>query len=374
MGKLMRIGIVAFPFDKGKSGLWNYIKSIIENISKLDDKNKYYIFTYYKFNIHKKNFKQILFKSNWVNNPTVNMLWHQTFLPYFVKKYKIDLLHLPAGNRRLVLFKNCKIITTVHDLSQFNVKEKYDVFRMLYVKRILPLLTKKINKIISVSKNTKKDVVKYWKIKEDKISVIPNGIDFFDKLDPKKDNVVLKKYNLKKNFIFYVSRLEHPGKNHIRLIRAYERLRDNINIESQLVFVGSDWSGSKKVYEAAKKSEFSKDIIFLGFVPDEDLPYLYKNSSLFIFPSLYEGFGIPILEAMYYKVPVICSNVSSMPEVLGNCGLSFNPYNVNDIADKMKKILFDSKLRHKFIKRGLERIKLFDWKKIAQRTIEVYRE
>jgi len=368
----MKIGIVAFPFDKGKSGQWNYIKEIIKNISKIDKNNKYYIFTHYKFDINNKNFKQILLKSKLINNPLINILWHQTFLYYYAKRYKLDLLHLLVGNRRLMFLKPCKIITSIMDLSQYNVKGKYNFLRMFYVKRVLPLLTKKIDSIICISDSTKKDVIKYWKLKNIPTRVIPIGLKYKKNLYFRKKISIQKKYHLVKDYIFYVSRLEHPGKNHMRLIKAYEKLRKEKNIKQKLVFAGSDWNGADKIYQAAKKSEFSKDIIFLGFVPDSDLPYLYKNASLFVFPSLYEGFGIPILEAMAYKTPVICSNTSSMPEVLGDCGLTFDPFNVDDINNKMKNILFDNNLKDKFIKRGFERVRLFNWKKIAKKTIALY--
>jgi len=366
----MKIGIIAFPYEGGKSGLWNHIKNIVEKITEIDQENEYYIFTHYDFKIRRKNVEQLLFKSNLINHPIINILWHRVYLPYAVKKLKIDLLHLPAGNRRLIFSKPCKVIATIHDIVP-----KYGILRAFYTKTILPLAIKNLDKVICVSKSTEKDVIEKWNVDKSITEILPNGIDLdlYNVLNKEiSRGFVSEKYNISGKFIFYVSRLEHPGKNQVGLIKAFSKLKEEYGIPYRLVFAGSNWNGAKYIYRAAKKSRFSEDIIFLGFVPPEDLPYFYNTCDLFVFPSLYEGFGIPILEAFAAGAPVVCSNTSSMPEVLGDCGLVFNPTDPDDIAKKIHMMLNDSALREQCIRKGRERAKLFDWKNIARKTITIY--
>jgi len=375
----MKIGIIAFPYDRGRSGIWNYIKNLITEIVALDRDNEYYIFTSHNFNLNQNNVTQVLFGSKWINNPIINILWHQLYLPYAANRFKLDILHLPAGNRRMILFKNCKIVTTVHDLSQFHVANKYGILRMIYTNKILPLIANHLNKIISISESTKKDILRYWKAKDKDIVILPNGIDrdFLIKIkgmDGKKAERVLEKYKINGDFIFYVSRLEHPGKNHVGFIKAYDRLRQETGLPHKLVLAGSGWSRTDAIFNEAKRSRFSSDIIFTDYIPEDEMPYLYTAAKLFAFPSLYEGFGIPLLEAMACGTPIICSNVSSMPEVLDDCGLLFDPKDPEDMAGKMKMMLTDPGLRAQCVKKGLERVKAFNWEDVAGRTVQIYKD
>jgi len=372
----MRIGIVAFPFDKGKSGVWNYIANIVKNVVEQDKVNEYIIFTPYDFEFKNNNVREILFHKKYVNDPILNILWHQTYIPWAVKKFKIDILHLPAGNRRLTLIKPSKTIVTVHDLAQFHVDEKYDIFRMFYVKKILPLFMRGIDKVVAVSESTKNDILHYWDIKDVDITILPNGVTknfSVRNIDAVRQKEVLKKHRIEGRYLFYVSRLEHPGKNHIMLIRAFEKIKNELKLPHKLVLAGSRWRGAEKIYERAKASSFKNDIIFTGYVGEEDLPYLYKGADVFVFPSLYEGFGVPILEAMACGTPIVASNISSMPEVLGDCGLTFDPADLNDMAEKIQTMLTDQALKNNFIARGLERAKLFDWGRIARDMVKLYK-
>jgi len=202
------------------------------------------------------------------------------------------------------------------------------------------------------------------------------NINSYDKKKYNMDYSVPKVFphNLKKNFFLYISRIEHPGKNHLRLIKAYEKLPESIKKEYDLVFAGSIWLGGRVVTDYAKQIPDRERIHFLGFVKDETLKELYHCSSLYIFPSLYEGFGTPLVEAMACGTPVICSNVSSLPEVGGDAVLTFDPEDENGIHDCILKVMSDSNLRKEMIKKGLERVKEFDWSKHAKKIVRKFEE
>ncbi len=214
-------------------------------------------------------------------------------------------------------------------------------------------------------------------MQEERLIVTPLAADsniYFPRNKEDSLSLVEAKYGIGSPYTLYISRIEHPGKNHVRLIRAFERLKISENLPHQLVLVGSDWNGAEIVYKAALKSNHSRDIIFTGFVPTDDLPDLYCGSDLFIFPSLYEGFGLPILEAMSCGVPVACSNMSSMPEVAGKAAKLFDPYDEESIEDAMRFFLLDIDMRKHYAGLGLKRSKEFSWTKTAKRTLKVIKE
>jgi glycosyltransferase involved in cell wall biosynthesis len=183
-----------------------------------------------------------------------------------------------------------------------------------------------------------------------------------------------RKYGLRPPYLAYTSRLEHPGKNHVRLIRAYESLRRRRDIPHQLVLAGSDWSGAEEIHRVIGASPFREDILTPGFIPTEDLPDLYSGADLFVFPSLFEGFGMPILEAMASGVPVACSDVSSLPEVAGDAAVLFDPGREASMAEAMGKLLDGGPLREEMIRKGLQRSEASSWAAATRRTLEVLEE
>ena len=174
-------------------------------------------------------------------------------------------------------------------------------------------------------------------------------------------------------FILYTSRIEHPGKNHARLIRAFAELKRKERIPHQLVLAGTDRERADEVHRIAEESGFAKDILFTGFVASEDLPLLYQAADLFVFPSLYEGFGLPILEAMACGTPVACSRISSMPEVAGDAAVLFDPEEEGSIASAIRSIITGTDLRRDLAARGLERSRQFSWARTAAQTLGVIR-
>ena len=175
---------------------------------------------------------------------------------------------------------------------------------------------------------------------------------------------------LPRDFLLYIARLEHPGKNHVRLLEAFAELQGLAHRPYNLVLVGGRWNGAEVIEAKVKELGMEKQVIFPGFVPDETLPLLYAAADLLVFPSLYEGFGIPLLEAMASGTPVCASNISSIPEVVGDAGLLFDPMEPTAIAVAMHRLLEDQVLRDRFIARGLARAKNFTWDRSAAMVVE----
>lgn len=356
---MQKILISALAYDGGKSGIANYIENVVTALSKHkeidlivnEDDVKYFegISNNIEFKVVPKFFKKAIF----------NVLWHLFVLPFTIDKGKYEWMFLPAGNRRLMAFYPLKTLVTMHDLSQFRVAKKYDIFRMFYIKKVVPFFLKKVDKIFTVSENTADDMVLYYGMNKESLVVNHNGVNiksFFPLKSLEKQEL-----NASKPYILYVSRIEHPGKNHLNLIKGYEALPEAYKEEYDLCLIGSDWNGAEVVHAYAALSADSSRIKFLGFVHNDELPAYYREASLFVFPSFYEGFGIPVVEAMASGTPVAISSTSSLPEVGGNASLYFEPDNVNDISSVMQEVLKDELLAQSMIEKGFIQVKKFNW-------------
>lgn len=372
------IGISLYANDSGKSGISQYMINILAELINVDNDNKYVLFLAkedrHLFKVPDSDRFIFVESNNIFNKPVLNIIWHQVVFPILIIKYKIDVLFMPAANRRLTWYKNVPTVGMVHDLCQMHIENKYDSFRMFYVKNLLPFLARRLTKVLTPSQCSKDDVVKFYKISEDKISVVFNGIDhkrYFNRNKNHSKKAICGKYSIKPEFILYISRLEHPGKNHVRLISAYAKLKQEQNISHQLVLVGSKWNGSEVIFKHVKDLGLENDVVFPGFVNNEDLPVLISAADVFVYPSLFEGFGIPIIEAMASSVPVACSNVSSLPEVAGEASLFFNPLDICDISKKLSEILTSIKIQTDLVDKGLKRAKVFNWFNAASQTFDI---
>ena len=244
---------------------------------------------------------------------------------------------------------------------------------MFYIKRILPFCVRRANQLIAVSGSTMNDLVKFWKIPPEKIRIIYNGYDHkLYNCDERTELQLTTAGGTEKEYILYISRIEHPGKNHLNLIKAYEALPEAIRNKYDLVLAGSFWQGSEPVKKYAEQSFCRDSIKFTGYIENSALPSLYRNASLYAFPSLFEGFGLSLLEAMASGVPVVCSNNSSLAEVAGEAALKFDPLSVHQIMKCMDSVLSDRGLRNKMIEAGFQRVKDFDWTQNADKVIELY--
>lgn len=375
----MKIGFLTFGCDSGKSGIGRYAIELLKEFSTPRDDIE---IEAVGFADEKKTFLQDsnlkwLSISNRYKNPLPNLLWHQLNLYRLAAKRKWDAIFLPAGNRRLPIFAPCPTIGVVHDFSALHVANKYDQARMIYIRHVLPFLMKRLSSIITISESSKKDIINFTRVSEEKIKIIFHGVDH-QRYQPRNTeesiSIISNKFSIKPPYILYISRIEHPGKNHINLIKAFESLKSETNIPHQLILAGSDWDRAQEVHAVAKNSRYKKEIFFTGFVAGSDLSPLLTASDVFVFPSLFEGFGMPILEAMACGIPVACSNISSMPEVAGDSGELFSPENSESIKDAMKRILMNPQRHAELKEMGLKRAAGFTWKNSADTTIKFIKE
>lgn len=305
--------------------------------------------------------------------------WDQFVVPSLIKKYKIDLYHapsnlgLPACPKKL-----CKMVVTIHDIAPVALAEHYkkaskEIF--LEYQSFPGLSARFANKVIAVSANTKKDICKIFNIESKKIKVIFQGED--EKVKRLLDKNILlqyqKKYGFGEEYIVYVSEIA-LRKNHENLFRAFSEIRKKFGKDIKLLLAGrAHEEFAKPLREIIAKLGEEKNIIFLDYVPEEGLSVLLSYAKLMVYPSLYEGFGLPVLEAMACGCPVVCSNVSSLPEVAGKAAYFFDPYDINSIAKAIEFGISDKVWREGIVKKGFLRVKDFSWKKTQKETFDVYK-
>jgi len=361
---MQKILISALAYDGGKSGIANYIENVVTALSKhrkidlIVNKEEVKFFEGISENIE---FKVV---SKLFKKPLFNALWHLLVLPFSIDKRQYEWMFLPAGNRRLMAFYPLRTFVTMHDLSQYQVDKKYDALRMFYIKKVIPFFLKRADKIFTVSENTANDMVLHYDMDKSSLVVNHNGVNVTNFFPLK--SLETQTLNEGKPYILYVSRIEHPGKNHLNLIKAYEKLPQEYKEKYDLCLVGSDWNGAEVVHAYAESSNDSRHIKFLGFVDNNQLPAYYRQASLFVFPSFYEGFGIPVVEAMASGVPIAISSTSSLPEVGGDATLYFKPNDVDDISIVMKSVLEDKALAKRMVQKGFIQMKKFNWDTHAQ--------
>lgn len=316
--------------------------------------------------LREKPFEDLPLPSKFFRYEIVNgkFLWSQIFLPLHLFQNKnIDIFFSPA--HYTPRFCPVPTIVTIHDLS-------YLYFPQEFLKKDLIQLTDwtkysiiNAKKIIAVSKTTKKDILKTYNVDESKIEVVYNGYEKAVKIPPPTWKTEFK---FKQPTILYVGTLQ-PRKNISRLLQAFEKFRQ-IYPGYKLILAGKKGWMYEEVFEEISELGLNNDVFSTDFISDLQLMFLYKNAFCFVMPSKYEGFGIPILEAMSFGCPVISSFSSSLPEVGGDACLYFDPSNTYDLFEKIKLLKENDKLRKELIKKGLERIKDFSWKKCAEETLQ----
>ncbi|MGI8966910.1 MAG: glycosyltransferase family 4 protein [Limisphaerales bacterium] len=372
----MKIGVSTSVIQRGQTGIGQYLFALLRAFAAASTKTQFTLFVLeedlalFDFAASKM---QIIPVREKFRPAAKNILWHQTELPKLIHQYKIDLLHVPSY-RRMLWPKPCPLVATIHDLAPFHVPKKYDWKRMLYGKMIVKQLAKRQDQIIAVSHNTAQDIVRFFGVSPEKITVIHNGLDHARFFPGSRDEAKKWKtrHQINAPFFLYVARLEHPGKNHVRLIQAFNDFKSETKSDWKLVLGGSDWPGAEIIHAKIRQSNFSHDIHSLGFVSHDDLPILYRAADIFIYPSLYEGFGMPPLEAMACGCPVISSPRGSLGEVVGTAAQIIDPENISQLKTEMTRLANDPTAREKLRQAGLQQAQLFDWQKTAEATLQIY--
>lgn len=296
-------------------------------------------------------------------------LWSQIFLPihlYF--KTKIDVYFAPAHYApRYCPFP---IVVAIHDLSFFYFPNEFKKKDLFQLKNWTSYSIEVASSVIAVSKTTKKDIQHFYDLPEQNIHVVYNG---FEKHVGKAKSTIMEDLKLQKNkFILYVGTLQ-PRKNITTLIQSFKLFHEK-HADYKLILVGKKGWLYDSIFHEVQEQQLSDSVIFTDYIPDTDVSELYKNALCFVMPSLYEGFGIPILEAMAHNCPVISSQNSSLPEIGGEACLYFDPKNEHDLLQDIERLHEDAELRKQLIQRGKERIKEFSWEKSAKETLEVIRQ
>lgn len=368
----MKIAIDATVLPEKMGGAGIYVLNLIKVLSKIDRKNKYFIF------IEKRNIKKFKLGDNFhligiKSMPrSLRLLWEQIVFPFLLRRYKIEVLHSPRYTIPLLRFA-WKSVVTFHDLLFLLFPKKHNVLKRFFYGRMLPIAAKKAERIIAVSSATKKDIAKLLNIPSEKIEVINLGIDSsYHPIEKKELQDFRRKEEIFGSFILYVGTLK-KRKNVLNIIKAYKKIKEK-KIKEKLVIVGNKSGEYQNIYKTVKNLGLKKDVFFTGYVDEKLLPFYYNSASLFIYPSLYEGFGLPVLEAMASGTPVITSNVSSLPEVAGDAALLVNPHDVEEMAEMMQKVLNNEELQEKMREKGLKRAKLFSWERCARETLNLYKE
>lgn len=360
---MKKIGIDIKILAEQKTGIGNYLENILIHFP--EKKFEFFCFSHKKININIVNHNFKFIYSN-INSNLGRQVWSQTILPYYIKKYKIDLFWSPSHRIPFLLPKSIKSVVTIHDLVWLHHSKTMRKSSYLLDKYLMPYAIKKSDKILTVSYNTKLDLIENFDVKKNKIRVT--------KLAPKNHKYLYKDYtNLSKlkNCILLVA-TNDPRKNINRTIAAYSRLSVSLRKKHNLVIVGSRGWAKKSIKTLIKNFKLIDTVKSIGYIDENKLSWLYKNCKLLILVSIFEGFGLPIVEAMINNKPQITSNNSSMKEVAAKTSFLVNPYSIFDISQKLNLILTNDQVFKKLKSNCMIKIKNFSWRNTSQDTINLF--
>ncbi|WP_406944927.1 glycosyltransferase family 4 protein [Halobacillus sp. SY10] len=366
----MIIGVDGRKLTSNKTGIGIYLENMLKYIIKNDDNNFYYVFSDNEININFNNDKKniVFIKVNdlnkiFPNNQIYQPIWLNLILPKYLKKYKVDVFWGP-NFLKPITFPAKKSIVTVHDLAFINAKEYHSKFHAMYLKFFLNLIFNKDINIFTVSNYSKQSIMGNFKyIESDQIAITYCSYDrnlFTGNYDSEIRNNIHTKYNLPEKYLLFVGTTT-ARKNLVNLLYSYEESIKKKRAICKLVVVGAKGNGLENVKEIVKHFNLEEYVIFLGYVETEDLPYIYNMAEVFVFPSFYEGFGIPLLEAMASGTPVISANVTSLPEVAGDAAVYINPSSPENISKGIDSLLSDELKQNELKNNGINRVELFHW-------------
>ncbi|MEA3398534.1 MAG: glycosyltransferase family 1 protein [Patescibacteria group bacterium] len=374
-GKPKRIGIDARFYGPQVKGLGRYTQEVVSGVIANDQINEYVIF------LNKDSFTNFACSNKRVTKVLANARWYtlkeQALMPFLFWRAKLDLIHVPHFNVPLLIPQ--KFIVTIHDLilTKYSTARATTLGPFLYkikniaYKFVIYLAVKRARRIIAVSEFTKNDLIKQFELKPEKVATIYEGISsrLID-ASSRDDKEVILGYNIHKPYLLYVGNA-YPHKNLEGLIKVFPKIKEK-NPELSLVLVGKEDYFYARLKQLAQDNENADNIIFPGFVPDNDLAALFRQAEVYVFPSYFEGFGLPPLEAMRYGCVAVSSNRTCLPEVLGDAAIYFDPGNEQEFIGQIDRAINDSTLRSTLRGKGYEQIKRYSWQKCAQETLAIY--
>jgi glycosyltransferase involved in cell wall biosynthesis len=370
----MKIGMDTFACDGGKSGVGMYLTHFLQRIPPSEALFELFGWEYdrYIYSDVASNFEFIPQCS--IQGNTANSLWHLYKYPGFAALRQFDACFFPAAHRKLPNKSPCPTIGVVHDMAAYwgNRKTRTSlgaVFRVL-----MPDSLRRLDMIIAVSEFVKQELIERAHVKESKIEVVPNGVDqttFYPRQRNEESVLLIQPFSFKRPYVLCVSRIAHPIKNHVRLINAFEIFKEKTKYPHRLVLAGAESANASVVRETVAASPWRNDIFFTGHFPLKNLPELYAGADFVVCPSMYEGFGMGVLEAMACGVPAICARAASLPEVAEHSALYFDPFDIEDMADRMITVSTDRDIYNECRRLGLERAKAFSWEDCVDRTLQI---
>jgi glycosyltransferase involved in cell wall biosynthesis len=372
----MKIGIDVRCFAQGKNtGIEEYVKKTLEAIFVVDNVNEYILF----FNTWKKSsvdfgwatkYNNVSVKKYSIPNKLLNIsLWFLSYPKLDKLCGNVDIFFMPNSNF-YAFSKNVQLFLTVHDLSFKHYKHAFSYKRRIWHFLVNPrLLMKKADHIFTVSEATKEDIYQTYNIKKQNITVAPNGITSVKGTCDRNDIAIIKvkeKYKLPYKFILYFGTIE-PRKNIVNVIKAYDELRikNKENIKHKLVIAGSNGWKVEEIEKVIENAKYKKDIIIIKNVPEKDKELIYTLASMFVYPSFFEGFGFPPLEAVACNIPVVISHTTSLPEVVGECAIMVDPMQADEMQIAMEYIILDRKLQFILKEKMLDYSYKFTWEQMA---------
>ena len=368
----MIVGISGYVGNR-LTGIGRVLIAVIEELAQQYPDDKYVIFRNQDFREYDSldRFNNVnLVDVPYTKESTLkNIWWHQWLFQKLLRKYKCDLAYIP--NFTLLLWKVVPTVVTIHDLIEYNVPDKFSKARMFYRKVICdPLMAKRSDHILTVSQSSYRDIVKYLNVKHEKLTLTLNATDktFFKKYEQRDVIPAIAKYNLVyKGYLLFVGTIDYPGKNIKTVIEAFFNLRQKGVLQGKkLVIIGKDGFNSRVIYDYVNASPFKEDVIFTGYLEDEYLPKYYAGAAVMLYLSFFEGFGLPVLEAMSCATPVICSNTSCFPEIVEELDVMVEPTDVKATEVKIQKILGDQKYYEDLTNESYRKSQKYSWSESAK--------
>ncbi len=366
----MRIGIDARKMHD--FGIGTYIRNLLRHLARIDQETEYVVLA------RPENCQAVAalganFRTVSESSPTYSVV-EQLRIPFALRRERVALFHAP--HYVLPPLVRCRSVVTIHDCIHLMFPQYLpNRLALKYAHTSIRLAARRATRVMTVSESSKRDILRFVNVPPEKIDVIYNAYDERFSVEPREEDVVRvrERYQLHDEFVLYAGNVK-PHKNLERLIAAFHLVRDRGLDHLKLVVIGDEISKYTALRRAVHRHQLHKYVRFLGYMPEETLAVMYRLAGVFVFPSLYEGFGLPPLEAMASGTPVVTSNVSSLPEVAGDAAVLTDPYDPEAIADGIQRVLTDETLRADLRRRGLERAHQFSWEKSVRRVRAIYAE